>query len=444
MIFVVAVAWIGGELAYVLIASFAILIAMSAVFRSKQRQVHAERKSIDGRRFSFFAEFLSKMHVIKSNCMETPMLRRYEVLQGQSVAASKRLITVNGMSQAFSATMSQATLGAIALAGAIMVINGSLGIAELAACTLLSGRAIQPMFKVTGMWVQGESASLAKQRCAEVLALPQRRPKATDRLVGALRFEDVTVTLKGRADPLFQSVSFGSHPGECIALTGDDGVGKTTFLRLILGEQTPSKGRVLLDGRPAHDFLRARGEGGIAYLDQKPIVFETSILQNMTLSHDPARAQKVIQLSEKLGLSEAVNRLPDGYETLIGGKGATPLPEGTLQLIALVRALSTSPKILLFNEANTAMDSRTDEATQKALFEIIGHTTMVIVTRRPSYVAMANKQINLTQKGVTINHLNELKFRFTNQRSVSFEQPLRQSNDPGATETDVRKPVAVA
>ena len=131
-------------------------------------------------------------------------------------------------------------------------------------------------------------------------------------------------------------------------------------------------------------------------------------MQNLTLSNDPARVGKVIELSESLGLSEVINRLPKGYETLIGGKGATPLPEGTLQLIAFIRALSMSPKVLLFNEANTSMDDRTDNATLSMLSDLRGKTTLVLVSRRPSYVAIADRQINLTEHGATIRRLNDL------------------------------------
>lgn len=427
--FVLAVALVGGELALVLIASFALLIVMSVIFRSKQKCVYAERKSIDKRRYAFFGEFLSKIHVIKSNCMETPMLRRYELLQDQSVAASKRLITVNGMSQAFSATMSQATIGAMALTGGAMVINGSLGIAELAACTLLGGRAIQPMFKLTSIWIQGESANAAKQRCGELLSLPQRDNQTNPVLLGAISFESVALKLKDYEKPLFEGVSFKCEPGECIALTGDDGAGKTTFLRLIMGEQLPSGGHVKVDGRPATEFLGARGNGGIAYLDQKPVIFDTTIMQNLMLSHDPAHAEKVIELSDTLGLSEAINRLPKGYETLIGGKGAMPLPEGILQLIALVRALSKSPKVVLFNEANTAMDGRTDNETLNAIRNLKGQTTLVLVSRRPSFIEIADRQINLVEGGVTIHNLNNINdsvvWKNRNTGLKQFSDPIR-------------------
>ncbi len=416
LVFICAVAFVGGELALVLLISFAILAAMSLIFKASQRSAYSERKTIDGRRYSFFAEFLSKIHIVKSNCMEIPMLRRYELLQDQSVAASRRLTTVNGMNQAFSATMSQATLGAMALAGGAMVISGSLGVAELAACTLLSGRAIQPMFKLTSLWIQGESAASAKQRCDELLSLPQRDRQTPPPLSGAICFENVTVKLKNQATPLFQGVTFECEPGECLALTGDDGAGKTTFLRLIMGEQAVASGAVKIDGRPATDFLAARGDRGIAYLDQKPVIFETTIMQNLTLSSSVRNAEKVIELSDSLGLSEAINRLPRGFETQIGGKGAMPLPEGVLQLIALTRALSKSPKVLLFNEANTAMDGRTDKAALRALKRLRGQTTLVLVSRRPSFVAMADRQLNLGACGATMNRLNGGEYGLMDQK----------------------------
>ncbi len=406
--FVLAVAMVGGPLVLVLLASCVILIIASIIFRRAQKEIHYSRKSIDGRRYAFFAEFLSKVRSVKANRMETPMLRRYELLQGQSVAASRRLITVNGVSQGFNAAMSQATLGAVALTGGAMVITGSLGVAELAACTLLSGRAIQPMFRLSGLWIQGESALSAEQRCREVLDLPQCEHARAAPLRGFVEFRDVSVKLAKQDSPLFEDVSFTCRPGGCVAITGDDGAGKTTLLRLVLGEQMPTRGAVTVDGVQAAAQLSARGTGGVAYLDQAPTIFESSILQNLTLSNDPERRNRALMVADMLGLNDAVNRLPQGYETLIGGKGATPLPDGILQLISVTRALAMQPKIILFNEANTAMDAKTDQIVLQALKDLRGRASLILVSRRPSYAAIADTQVNLRARGTTIRHLGDL------------------------------------
>ena len=409
VIFVAAVALIGGPLALVLVASCVILIIASVVFRRAQKDIYDTRKTIDGRRYSFFAEFLGKARIVKANCMETPMLRRYELLQEQSVAASRSLITVNGVSQGFNATMSQATLGAVALAGGAMVIHGALGIAELAACTLLSGRAIQPMFRLSGLWVQGESAASATQRCRDVLELPQRDSQPKTPLTGLVELDAVSVKLDAHDKPLFSDVSFTCRPGECIAISGDDGAGKTTLLRLILGEQAPTSGAVFLDGKPSSAQMNARGKGGVAYLDQTPVMFECNILQNLTLSDDPAHRGRALAAASRLGLTDAVNRLPQGFETLIGGKGATHLPDGILQLVAVVRALAAQPSVILFNEANTAMDAKTDQTVLRALSDLRGRTSLILVTRRPSYIAIADTQVNLSAGETTIRRLDALK-----------------------------------
>ena len=408
-IFIFAVAWVGGSLALVLVASFAILGVISVYLRHRQRKLFEDRRSIDGRRYSFVAEFIAKAAVIKSNCMEMPILRRYERLQEQSVMASQRISRLNGASQALNTTASQATLSAVALVGGYMVVSGSLGLAELAACTLLSGRAIQPMTKLTSLWLQAESATATEKRCNEVLQLPQRTAAEKAGLIGRVTFESVSFKPPRQSGYLFEDLSFECQPGGCIAISGDDGSGKTSLLRMILGEQTADRGRVLVDGKPAEQFLSSRGPGQIAYLGPVPTIFETSIGANLSLSNDPARIKRAIELASVLGLTKAVNRLPNGFETIIGGKGATPLPEGTLQLIALIRVLAMKPRILLFNEANNAMDGPSDKATLAALMALRDQSSLIMVSRRPSYVAIADKQISLSKRGAMVHAIQQIE-----------------------------------
>lgn len=408
-VFVGLIWFVGGWLVSVPIVCFVALAALSLVLRGFQADMFARRQMIDGRRYSFLAEFLERMVTIKANTMEAAMLRRYELLQDQSVVASRSLILLSGVSQSFSAVINQTAVAAMGLLGGFLVIQGNIGIAELAACTLLNGRALQPMMKLTGIWVQAESVSAAKQRMENVLQLPQRPGASTRKIRGAIVARNATLRLENRKAPLFSGLTFRIDPGQCLAVTGSDGAGKSSLLRLLLGEQSLTSGSILIDGARPIDLGRARGRGGIAYVDAAPEIFQGSILRNIALSDDPKASAAGMAAARTIGMNEAINHLPHGFETMIGPQSSGAFSLGFLQQIVLARALALEPKVMIFNEANTAMDRPADIAALKALSVLRGQTTVVLVSRRPSYIALADIQVHVNGAESTVRSLRKIE-----------------------------------
>lgn len=407
-VFIALIWFVGGWLVAVPLVCFAALAGLSLVLRRYQADMFARRQVIDGRRYSFLAEFLERMVTIKANTMEEAMLRRYELLQDQSVNASRSLILLSGISQSFSAVINQAAVAAMGLLGGFLVIRGHIGIAELAACTLLNGRALQPMMKLTGIWVQAESISAAKTRMNNVLQLPQRRIFKDRKIRGVIAAHDATLHLEKREAPLFAGLSFRIEAGQCLAVTGADGAGKTSLLRMLLGEQTLTSGSILIDGAKPVDLGCARGAGGIVYVDAAPVIFQGSILRNIALSDDPGATRAAMATARAIGMNDAINHLPHGFETMIGPQSSGAYSRGFLQQIVLARALALGPKIMIFNEANTAMDRAADAAALKALAALSGTTTVVLVSRRPSYIALADTQVHVNGKESTVRSLRTI------------------------------------
>ncbi len=387
---------IGGWLVAVPIVAAALMICVSLAFRKVQFRLFDERRSVDARRFAFLNEFLERMATIKAHRMEAPLLRRYEVLQEGSASASRRLVLLASLSQSFGSVFAQAATAAMALFGAYLVIRGDIGVAELAACTLLNGRAVQPMLKLIGVWSHAEGVAAARRKVAALAALPRREGPAVTppALRGELEARELTVRRAGADGALFENLSFHVPAGGRLIVTGDDGAGKTTLLRLILSEERPSAGEIRIDGAPAaHQALR-RGRGGIVYLDQRPIVFQGSILDNIALTERAEDVDEAMEAARALGLDEEIRRLPQGYETVLGRSGGAA-SYSFLQRVALARALALKPRILLFNEANTAMDRPSDERALAALAALEGKTTLVVVTRRPGWMALSPNLVRL-------------------------------------------------
>lgn len=141
-------------------------------------------------------------------------------------------------------------------------------------------------------------------------------------------------------------------------------------------------------------------------MDATPVIFQGTILHNIALSEDVEAVQSALEVARVLGMNDAINRLPHGFETVIGPQARDAHSLGFFQQIALARALAHRPKIMLFNEANIAMDRAADTAALAALKALRGKTTLVLVSRRPSYIALADYQVHISGELSTFQKLS--------------------------------------
>lgn len=395
VIFVAMIAVIGGWLALVPVVILATLAISGLVSRSWQADVLQQRKVVDGRRYSFLIEFLGAIATIKSNRMESQMTRRYELLNRQSVDASRNLIRVSAVTQAFGAVVGQVAVAAMGLAGAVLVIENAIGIGDLAACMMLNGRTTQPMLKLMGMLGQGESVGQARRRISDLAAVP-RRP----RIAQPAEWEGrVTLDRVGLAHPvsgvvLFDGLCAEVAPGEGLRLTGRDGAGRTSLMRLVLGEQAPTSGAVLIDGIPAHRMSAARGSFGIVYLHRDPVILRGTVMENLTLFGQVTDRDAILDAASETGLADEVRALPYGFQTDMADGGGK-VSKGFLQLIALTRALGLAPRVLLVNHATSAMDRGTLQRAATCLENRLGTAALLLATDQAELGALAAKELRI-------------------------------------------------
>ncbi|WP_300034676.1 ABC transporter transmembrane domain-containing protein [uncultured Roseobacter sp.] len=396
-IFIVMIALIGGWLVLVPLTGLALLYAFKFVLQRAQAPVFEKRKSLDGRRYSFLIECLSQIMTVKADTMEPQLLRRYEVLQNQSVDISEKLIRLSGLSQSFGALFSQAAVAATGLFGAYLVINGQIGVAELAACMLLNGRTVQPLLKMLSHWAQSESVEAALARVNETGNLPQRtkRARPDGPLKGHLVFDTVSARPNADGKRPFSDVNLDAQPGGIISVLGSAGTARETFMRMILSEEMPESGHISLDGRPVEEFSEARGHGGIVFLDQNPVMFSGTLLENISCFGEGEAIARSLEYSALLGLEKTVHRMPMGYNTVIGPVGEIASSLALMQTVALVRALSLEPAVLLMNDATSAMDDRAVRRLVDCLQSLRGKTTIVLSSGQAMLNDIADQSILL-------------------------------------------------
>lgn len=401
IIFLVLIWIIAGPLIFIPIVLLGIFYVVSARVGNHLHAALKQRSIMEERRQDFIVETLTGIHTIKSMAMESLMLRRYECLQKQSAESVCELAKINSTVQGIGATISQLAVVCFASIGSIYVIDGVLTIGALAAGTMLSSRVLQPGINAMNIWTQFQTVRLAHDKVAELYSIAEEKSgeyKPEDGIKGKIDLKNITFKYPSQQDNLFENISLSIAAGDSISITGCNGVGKSTLISLLSGFIHPDKGEVYLDGRNVFDyefeFLRAQ----IGIVPQHGLLFEGTILENMTLYREGNAIDQAIELSKILGLDEIITRLPSGLDTQIGGAAVDTLPEGVRQKIIIVRSLVGHPKIMLFDDANANFDIKNDARLNTVIKKFKQEKTLVIVSHRPSFLNLCNRHFILQNK----------------------------------------------
>ncbi len=196
-----------------------------------------------------------------------------------------------------------------------------------------------------------------------------------------------------KSELLFDDLSLNIKPGEIIGITGSNGAGKSAFLHLISGILKPEKGVIKVDGEDIRDDDPAILRAQICYLPQNGTLFEGTILENLTMFQVEDRLAKAFEIATRLGLTDVIARLPEGYDTKVSNGPGDGLPVSIKQRLAIARSLALidHPRIILFDEANALLDPQSDLQLVDLLREYRGTATMVLVSHRPKVLDLADR-----------------------------------------------------
>ncbi len=397
LIYLGAIYYLAGHLVLVPIGLIIAFFLVAGWVGSKLKDSLEGRMMADDRRYNFIIEVLGGIHTIKGLAMEEQMLRRYERLQ-ETCAGSERSVALNSAAaQSTGAVFSQVTMFAVVGYGATFVIDGVLTVGGLAACTMLSGRAMQPLQRAVGIWTRFQSIALARDRLRKLFAMTTESadnlPELTD-VRGKIELRDISYFYGQNRDGedlpmVFENVALTVNPGEAVGIKGANASGKTTLLLMMNGTIRPTSGSVLVDDRPVENFSPDSVRRAVALLPQNAVLFNGTLLENLTMFRREKEAE-AFDMARLLGLDHVVAHMPMGYDTMVGDGAGENLPRGIKQRVAIARAMVDKPKILLFDEANTAMDSNGDEMLKRLLERLKSRVTLVLVSSRPSLLSIAD------------------------------------------------------
>ncbi len=200
--------------------------------------------------------------------------------------------------------------------------------------------------------------------------------------------------------PVIVDADLSVAPGETIAVAGGGASGKTTLLCLLAGMLRPNRGVALVDGRNPTDFDPVSVCNHIAYVPKHGVLLAGTILDNITLFR-PRLQEAALETARLIGLETTILRMPLGFDTRLGTSASDVLSRGLKQLIVVARALATRPRVLLFDEANEGTDSGSDALLRSVLSVFRGQCTMILASRDPSILAIADRVYDLVDGRAT-------------------------------------------
>lgn len=365
-------------------AGVALALAVATAFR---RPVEAKAAEVRGAMASlshFLSERLSALRAIRFHRAE------HEEHERLSLENRRLARTVLGYQMLDSAVtgapglLLALTLAWIYLLGGRLLDAGEITLGTFVAFVLYQGRLFSPAQGLLALLRSVQESRVSLERVGQVLgAAPAPRQRASVPVPAeesGVVLQDVTFAYPGKPAVL-RDVDLRVRPGERVAVFGASGAGKSTLVQLLFGLRTPTSGRIRIDGAPPEAFHAGRREE-LGYAGAEPFLLHASVDENVRYGNpraSPAAVARALRLAEAEGFVEA---LPEGRRTVIGGRGLS-LSDGQRQRIALARLFLRAPRVLVLDEAFSALDLDTEARVRRNLWKAFPERTAIVISHRP-------------------------------------------------------------
>jgi ATP-binding cassette, subfamily B, bacterial HlyB/CyaB len=359
---------------------------------------------------SYLIEALNGVRTVKSMSVERSVRWNWEERLNKEIKQTYRGQIIGIKIQAISSAINTISSTALIWIGASLVISGEFTVGQLFAFNMLSTNVISPFQRLAGLWNSLQEIGIAIERLCDVIEAKPEEDQESSRqelgkLQGYVKFNNVTFRYNKDADAnILQNVSFELKPGQTIALVGRSGSGKTTLSKLILGLYQPTSGSVEIDGKDLATISLHSLRSQVGVVDQDTFLFSGTVKSNITLAKPGAKQSEIQRAAELAGADEFINKMPMRYETEIGESGGM-LSGGQRQRIAIARALLSNPRLLIFDEATSSLDTESERIIQDNLEKIRRNRSTIIIAHRLSTVQNADL-ILVLDKGVLIESGN--------------------------------------
>jgi ATP-binding cassette, subfamily B, bacterial len=362
------------------------------LYRKTKASVKTQRKQ-EGRVASRMSEVLTAIPLVQAFAREAHEVAQFDAVTTETLRESIRVARLEAAATRSSEIITACGTAAAVLFWTLQVLNGTMLLGELVLAVSYLTSMYKPMRTLARLSTDFSKAMASVERISEILDIEpeiQDRPDAIEAagLRGEIVFEDVSFDY-GDGKDVLRHVSLAVSPGQRLALVGVSGAGKSTLVSLILRLYEPRTGSIFIDGIDIRRYRRESLRRQIGLVLQESILFGATIRENIAYGRPEASMVEIERAARAANAHEFIGELEDGYDTVIGERGAT-LSGGQRQRIAIARALIRDAPILIFDEPMTGLDAESEAAVREALDRLMVGRTCLMITHDLQSIATAD------------------------------------------------------
>jgi ATP-binding cassette subfamily B protein len=349
------------------------------------------------------ADAIPGVRVVKAFAQEDREVERFDLRnEGYTETSIQAARLRSGFMAAIALITSLGSLLVWAYGGKLFFISAGadITIGGIVAFNAFLWQLYGPIGQISNMFERFQFAATAAERVFEVLDTQpevdrsrERRPAAN--LVGAVKFDNVYFSYED-GEPVLFDINLDVRPGEMIGLVGKTGVGKSTLVNLVCRFYDPDRGAIYADGHDLREYELRSWRSQIGMVLQEPFLFHGSIADNVAYGRAEASEMEIIAAAQAANAHEFIMHLADRYDTQVGERGVR-LSGGERQRISIARAILHNPKLLIFDEATSSVDTETEMLIQDAIQRLVSGRTTFAIAHRLSTLRNADRIVVLEE-----------------------------------------------
>jgi ATP-binding cassette, subfamily B, bacterial len=383
-----------------------VLFVMVYSYTRRIKKASREVRKKEGEITSVVEEVLSSIRVVKAFAREDYEVRRLEQEGLEAVDISMRARSLKAKLTPLVGIVVAIGTGMVLWFGARLVLGGALSAGALVVFILYLGKMYKPMQELSKMTDTYSKAAVGYERIQEILQThvevkDAKGARRAPKLKGDIEFKDVSFSYNQQT-PTLKNVRLEMKAGQVSALVGPTGAGKTSIISLVPRFYDPDSGVIKIDGIDIRQFQQKSLRHQMSFVLQETVLFHAPLWQNIAYGKPGATRSEIIKAGELANAAEFIEKLPDGYDTVLGERGMT-LSGGQRQRIAIARAVIRNTPILILDEPTSGLDSVSEKLVFEALDRLMEGKTVVVIAHRLSTIQRADV-IFVVKDGEIVEH----------------------------------------
>ncbi|MFH1766645.1 MAG: ABC transporter ATP-binding protein [Patescibacteria group bacterium] len=371
-----------------------VFMAVTFYMNKKARPLRIKRHDIDDDSYGRMGQSVININTVQSYAQGRRELSEYgDLRKNYKKTGSKeyQLVLRLNIIRELAINIGRAL---VLLASLYKVVQGDISVGSLVMFLTLSEKTYFSLFRISRIYDRVADASTAVRRLFILLGkksevVEKQDARQVREIQGSIKFDHVHFHYIP-SEPVLKDLDFTVEPAETIALVGPSGGGKSTIVKLLLRHYDVVSGKIILDGKDVRDLKIDDFRKFVGYVSQDVEIFSGSVKENIAYGQPDASFEEVRKAAERAYADEFINQFSDGYDAVVGERGVK-LSGGQKQRIGIARAILRKPRILLFDEATSSLDTISEKLIQKSIEEISRESTMIIIAHRLSTITHADR-----------------------------------------------------